>query len=86
MVRVFRNRTEAGIALASRLEHLRGDDIVVLGLPRGGVPVAFEIAQAREVLVDTRLIFRADHLLSSFALSITPVSTLLRTIVSTMTA
>jgi len=46
MARVFRNRTEAGTALAARLEHLRGDDIVVLGLPRGGVPVAFAIGQA----------------------------------------
>jgi len=52
MARVFRNRTEAGTALASRLEHLRGDDIVVLGLPRGGVLVAFEIAQALDAPLD----------------------------------
>jgi putative phosphoribosyl transferase len=42
----FSNRREAGKELAQRLEHLRGEDLVVLGLPRGGVPVAFEIAAA----------------------------------------
>ncbi len=52
MARVFGNRTEAGTALAARLEHLRGDDIVVLGLPRGGIPVAFEIAQALDAPLD----------------------------------
>ena len=52
MVRVFRNRAEAGTALAARLEHLRSDDVVVLGLPRGGVPVAFEVAEALDAPLD----------------------------------
>lgn len=52
MATIFRNRADAGTALAARLEHLRGADVVVLGLPRGGVPVAFEIAQALDAPLD----------------------------------
>lgn len=42
----FRNRTEAGRRVAARLDGLGLENPVVLGLPRGGVPVAAEIAAA----------------------------------------
>jgi len=42
----FRDRTEAGRTLAERLRHLAGQDVIVLALPRGGLPVAYEIARA----------------------------------------
>lgn len=42
----FENRTQAGKLLAGRLKSYQGQDVVVLGIPRGGVVVAKEVAQA----------------------------------------
>jgi putative phosphoribosyl transferase len=42
----FANRMDAGRRLGAALEHLRGEDLVICGLPRGGVPVAYEVAIA----------------------------------------
>jgi predicted phosphoribosyltransferase len=43
---VFTDRADAGRQLAARLQDLRGEPVVVLGLPRGGVPVAAEVARS----------------------------------------
>lgn len=52
----FRNRVDAGWQLASRLQHLAGEGVVVLGLPRGGVPVAAEVAGALGAPLDVILV------------------------------
>lgn len=49
----FRDRRDAGQQLAAKLAQYESDpNVIVLGLPRGGVPVAFEIAAALHVLLD----------------------------------
>jgi putative phosphoribosyl transferase len=54
---IFANRTEAGRSLAWRLEkYANRDDVVVLGIPRGGVPVAFEVAEALRAPLDIFLL------------------------------
>jgi putative phosphoribosyl transferase len=49
----FTNRAEAGELLAARFSALANrDDVIVLGLPRGGVPVGYEVAKALGVALD----------------------------------
>lgn len=43
---LFKDRTEAGRRLADRLQEFRDENPIVLALPRGGVPVAYEVARA----------------------------------------
>jgi erythromycin esterase-like protein/predicted phosphoribosyltransferase len=55
--RRFRDRADAGRLLAERLREYAGrDDVIVLALPRGGVPVGFEVARALGAPLDVFLV------------------------------
>jgi putative phosphoribosyl transferase len=53
---IFPDRTEAGRRLAERLKDLKDQQPVVLALPRGGVPVAYEVARVLEAPLDLVLV------------------------------
>ena len=56
-VRPFPDRVAGGVALARQLQQYAGrDDVIVLALPRGGVPVACEVARALRVQLDVFLV------------------------------
>ena len=52
VVMAFADRDDAGQQLAARLTHLSGSPAVVLGLPRGGIPVAAQVARALHAPLD----------------------------------
>jgi putative phosphoribosyl transferase len=53
---IFFDRVAAGRELATRLNYLRGQNIIVLGLPRGGVPVAFQVAKELNAPLDVIIV------------------------------
>lgn len=57
MTQIFKNRAEAGQLLAKKLVHFaHRKDIIVLALPRGGVPVGYEVAKALHAPLDIFLV------------------------------
>ncbi len=61
---MFANRVDAGRRLAKELERFRDRRPVVLALPRGGVPVGWEIAKALEAPLDVVIVRKIGHPLS----------------------
>ena len=53
MYRVFEDRRSAGRALVPELQRCKLDDPIILGLPRGGIPLAYEVAVALRAPLDT---------------------------------
>lgn len=53
---LFHDRRDAGRQLAQALGHFRGKDCIVLALPRGGVPVAAEVARALDAPLDLLMV------------------------------
>jgi putative phosphoribosyl transferase len=54
---LFRDRREAGLVVAARLQHYAGrSDVVVLGLARGGVPVAHQVARRLGAALDVFIV------------------------------
>jgi putative phosphoribosyl transferase len=53
---IFDDRKQAGRLLAERLERYAGEQPIVLALPRGGVPVAYEVAQALRAPLDVIIV------------------------------
>ena len=57
----YKNRREAGERLAVALAGYRGQDVVVYALPRGGVPLGYEVARALEAPLDVVIVRKIGH-------------------------
>jgi predicted phosphoribosyltransferase len=58
---MFYDRYDAGLRLAGLLAHLKGEDIVVFALPRGGVPVGYEVARMLRAPLELALSRKIGH-------------------------
>jgi len=70
---LFKDRREAGRLLAAELSHLKDKNPVVLALPRGGVPVGFEVARVLRAPLDLILVRKIGAPFNEeFALGVVP--------------
>lgn len=62
---ILKNRKEAGLLLSEKLKKYQDSDTVILAVPRGGVPVGFEIAQKLNLPLDIILSKKIPHPLNN---------------------
>lgn len=58
---IFSDRAGAGLALSEALGKYKGEDVVILALPRGGVPVAVEVSKALHAPIDLIIARKIGH-------------------------
>ena len=58
---MFKDRIDAGVQLASKSLSLKDSDTIILAVPRGGVPVAYEVAKVLNVPMDIILVKKLGH-------------------------
>jgi putative phosphoribosyl transferase len=58
---MFRNRSEAGLLLASMLKKYQNTPGLILAVPRGGVPVAYEVAKKLDIPLEIILVKKIGH-------------------------
>ncbi|MCG3205899.1 MAG: putative phosphoribosyl transferase [Elusimicrobia bacterium] len=58
---MFRNRSEAGRKLAQRLSSYRDENPVIVALPRGGVPIGYEVAQHMSAPLDVLIVRKIGY-------------------------
>lgn len=58
---MFKSRSEAGMLLASRLKKYQNMPGVILAVPRGGVPVAYEVAKELNIPLELILVKKLGH-------------------------
>ena len=58
---MFKNRQDAGVQLAKKLEHYQNQDVVVFTLPRGGVPLGVEVAKHLHAPLDLIITRKIGH-------------------------
>ncbi len=61
MNNTFKNRTSAGILLAKKLRRFKNKDVVVLAIPRGGLPLGAAVARVLEAPLDVALSKKIGH-------------------------
>ena len=58
---MFQNREDAGLQLSKKLKKYQNSSCIILAVPRGGVPVAFVVAQQLDIPLEIILVKKIGH-------------------------